>query len=783
MKLGLSGHLTRAFIGSPITPLLVLAALLLGLIALSVLPREEDPQIHVPLVDIMVRADGLKAVDAAELVTKPLEEIVKGIGGVEHVYSLTEDDRVIVTARFFVGTNEDEAVARVHEKVRANLDQIPIGIPEPLIVGRGINDVAIVVLTLSPKPEAASRWNDLGIYQVADALRAELIKVKDVGFNYLVGGRPGQIRIEPDPERLALYGVTLNQLVAKIQGANRTFLIGSVRRSDQAIELSAGQTLSGAHDIGLLLITTHDGRPVYVRDVAKVVYGGKPLEARVWDLRPDGQGGLRRLPAVSIAFAKRAGSNAVVIASRLIERLARLRGRVVPDDLNVKITRNYGRTARDKANELLFHLLLATLSIVAIIAVSIGWRESLVALVVIPTTILLTLFSAWLMGYTLNRVSLFALIFAIGILTDDAIVVIESIHRHWRRRAGRSLREATIDAVAEVGNPTVIATLTVVMALLPMMFVSGLMGPYMSPIPANASAAMLFSFLIAVTITPWLMIRLSGSREHQMHMSDTAHGALARIYLAVARRLLRGRWRSALFLAVVVVATGASMTLLYSRDITVKLLPFDNKSEMQVVVDLPGGASLERTERVLMALAERLTGLPELAGMQLYAGTAAPFNFNGLVRHYYLRSRPEQGQIQVNLVAKNQRSRASHAIALEVRKRLATVPTPAGTTVKVVEVPPGPPVISTLLAEVYGPDGPARRAAARRVRAAFESVPYIVDVGDSLGHPAKRLRVLLDRDNLEFHGVDQAAVYDTLKALLGGVAVGYSHRGGGRNPI
>ncbi len=781
MRLGLSGHLTRAFIGSPLTPLLLVAAFTVGAVALVALPREEEPQIRVPMVDILLRADGLKAVDAAELVTKPLEEIVKGIDGVEHVYSQTLDDRVVVTARFFVGTPEDDAVARVHEKVRANLDRIPIGIPEPLIVGRGINDVAILTLTLTPRPEVASRWNDTALWQVADALLAELVKVDDVGLNYIVGGRPGQIRIEPDPERLALYGVTLNQLVAKLSGANRSLLAGRIREADRSLEVLAGQTLGGAKDIGLLLLTTRDGRPVYLRDVARVVYGGKPLEQRAWDLLPDGRGGLVRRPAVTIALAKRAGANAVVIAERLLERLELVRGRLVPADLEVRVTRNYGETASQKADELLSHLGEATLTIVALIALAIGWRAGAVVLVVVPTTILLTLFAAWLMGYTLNRVSLFALIFSIGILVDDAIVVVENVHRHWAAGDGRSRVQAAIEAVAEVGNPTIVATLTVIAALLPMMFVSGLMGPYMSPIPANASAAMLFSFLVAVTITPWLMVHLGAGRGHDA--AQASGGRLGRVYRAVAAPLLASRVRAALFLAVVGAATVGAAALFYTREVTVKLLPFDNKSELQVVVDLPEGASLERTERVLMALAERIADLPELAGIQAYAGTSAPFSFNGLVRHYYLRNLSSQGDLQVNLLPKDERQRASHAIALEVRRRLAEVAVPTGTRIKVVEVPPGPPVIATLLAEVYGPDAETRRAGAARVRAAFEQVPFVVDVDDSLGVPAERIRLAVDRDALEFFGVEEAAVYDTVRALLGGVPIGYSHRGGGRNPV
>jgi multidrug efflux pump subunit AcrB len=781
MKLGISGNLTRAFIDSPLTPLLLMLAVMLGSIALVTLPREEEPQISVPMVDIQVRADGLKAQDAARLVTEPLETIVKAINGVEHVYSQTSDDRVLVTARFLVGTKSDEAILRVHEKVRANMDRIPIGIPEPLIIGRGIDDVAILSLTLAPKPEAADRWSDNALYHLAENLRIELSKVDNVGLSYIVGGRPDQIRVEPDPEKLSLYGVTLAQLVDKVRSANRSFLAGQIRDQNRAVPVVAGQTLQGVPDIGLLLLTTRDARPVYVRDVAKIVVDAKPLEQQSFHLAKGKDGELTRAPAVTIAIAKRAGANAVDISAKLVEKLERLRGAALPEDIEVSVTRNYGATASEKADELLFHLALATVSIVALIVFAIGWREGIVVAIVIPTTILLTMFASWMMGYTINRVSLFALIFSIGILVDDAIVVIENIARHWGMLGNRSRMQATIEAVAEVGNPTIIATLTVVVALLPMLFVSGLMGPYMSPIPANASAAMIFSFFVAVMVTPWLMMKIG--RKDVAHDHEHGGGFLARAYVAAAKPILRDRKRALQFLLAVGAATLLSLTLFWAKAVTVKLLPFDNKSEVAVVVDLPKGASLEETGRVLDAAAERLKGLPELVSIQSYAGAAAPFNFNGLVRHYYMRSGPEQGDLAINLAPRSERSRTSHQIALDARERLRGLDMPKGTSLKVVEVPPGPPVLSTLLAEIYGPDPEARRATATKLKEIFESVPFIVDVDASFRTPEERLRVSIDQDKLEFFRVEQKDVYDTIQAYLSGVPVGYSYRGEGHHPV
>ncbi len=787
MNLGLSGRLTQASIRSPLTPLFLLAALIAGLLALALIPREEEPQISVPMVDIMVSADGLKAPDAAELVTKPLEAIVKGVNGVDHVYSQTEDDRVMVTARFKVGTSEDDAIVRIHAKVRAHLGDIPTGIPEPVIIGRGINDVAIVTLTLSAKPGMADRWTDRDLGNLAEKLRTELIKVPDIGPTYLSGRVTEQVRVEPDPEKLALFGITLEQLLAKVQGANRSFLAGRLNDGGRSLSVAAGQTLTGVPDIGLLLITSRDGRPVYVRDVATVRLDSAPVEQAAWTQVPDGKGGWTRTQAVTIALSKRAGANAVTVADDILTRVEGLRGRLIPDSVVVEVTRNYGETASEKADELLFHLGLATLSIVALIWWAIGRREALVTLVVIPVTILMTLFFAYIMGYTVNRVSLFALIFAIGILVDDAIVVVENIARHWAMRDGRSRLQAAVEAVAEVGNPTIVATLTVIAALLPMLFVSGMMGPYMAPIPVNASAAMLFSFFAAMVLAPWLMLKLSpadGDAAVDAHHDAHDGGRLGQLYRRVAEPLLSTRRRAVWFLALVGAATLLSLGLFVTKGVTVKLLPFDNKSELSIQLNLPRGASLEATQRLLFQAADIAGTLPELRSAQIYAGTAAPFNFNGLVRHSFLRASPDLGEVQINLAPKGERDRSSHEIALDLRQRLLSGMTlPAGTRLKVVEVPPGPPVLATLLAEIYGPDAETRRAVAREVAKIFANIPFITDIDDSFGTAQPRLRLSIDQDRLDYFRVEQAAVYDAIRTILGSSAIGYSHRGAERYPV
>lgn len=783
MNLGISGALTKGTIRSPLTPLFLLTALAVGLLALFTIPREEEPQISVPLVDISVRADGLRAPDAVELVTKPLETIVKGVEGVEHVYSQTEDDRVLVTARFLVGTDPDDAIVRIQQEIRANYDRIPVGIPEPQIVARGVNDVPIMVVTLSPSAEAADRWDDSALYRVADELQSELMKVDDVGLTFIVGGRPHEIRVAPDPGRLALYGVPLGQLIETISNANRAFPGGDLRGRDGTTSTAIGQTLDDPAEIGLLTVRAADGRTMYVRDVAEVTLGPREDQARVWRFTRDGER-QRMAPAVSLAIAKRDGANAVVVSQAIEARLHALEGSLIPEGVEVAVTRNYGETANEKANELLFHLALATLSIVALIYFAIGRREAMVTAIVIPTTILLTLFASNLMGYTINRVSLFAIIFSIGILVDDAIVIIENIARHWAMRDGRSRVDAAIAAVAEVGNPTIVATLTVVAALLPMMFVSGLMGPYMAPIPANASAAMLFSFFVAVVIAPWLMLKVApkGDAHTQAHGHDE-EGFFGRMYRRVAAPIIRSRKGARRFLIAVGVATLAACALFATATVRVKLLPFDNKSELQVVVDLPEGASLEATERVLIEAASISQGVPEVAAVDAYAGTAAPFNFNGLVRHYYMRARPELGDLQLTLLPKDERNRTSHAIALDLRERLRALNAPRGTVVRVVEVPPGPPVIATLLAEVYGPDAETRREVARQLEGIFRQVPYLVDVDNSFGVERPRLRLTPNREQLEFFGVSERDMMDSVAVAMGGQVIGYSHRGEGRNPI
>lgn len=784
MKPDLSGSITRSTIRSPLTPLFLLTALAVGLIALLTIPREEEPQISVPMVDIMVSAPGLKAADAVEQVTKPLESIILALPDVDHVYSQTRDDGAMVTARFDVGTDADDAILRVHEKIRANLDSIPYDVPMPLVVGRGINDVPIVTLTLSPDAATGDVWNDTALRMLADELRNELMKVKDVGITDVIGGRPLELRVEPDIQALSAQGVSLQTLVQSVQNAAAALPSGRAHQDGNSLIVQAGDRINAVHELERLQIRGAGGRVVYLSDVANVKVTGAETDARVWTMVHGEDGSFSAAPAVTVSLAKRPGANAVVVSEAILHRVDALKGNLIPEGIHVEVTRDYGETANHKANELLFHLALATVSIVVLIAFSIGWREALVTLIVIPTTILLTLFASLMMGYTINRVSLFALIFSIGILVDDAIVIIENIARHWAMKDGRTRIQAAIEAVSEVGNPTIIATLTVIAALLPMMFVSGLMGPYMAPIPANASAAMLFSFFVAVGIAPWLMMKIAGKAPlHGAHDGAHSETRLSRFYGRVAAPIVASKRNAWIFLGIVGVATLLSLTLFATKAVPVKLLPFDNKSEIQVIVDLPEGAALEDTERALFALADAIGPVEEITTIQAYAGTAAPFNFNGLVRHYFLRASPELGDLQVNLSAKEHRKRASHDIALDLRERLLAVPLPEGAKVKVVEVPPGPPVISTLMAEIYGPTPEARRETAAIIERFFEETDFIVDVDNSMGDRAPRLTFGIDEPAAADAGVLQQDILDAIGMAFGGQTVGVSPRGEGRDPL
>ncbi len=779
-KTSFSAAFTRYFIESPLTSLLLLTMLLLGTMALVSLPREEEPQISVPMVDVFIKADGLKAIDAVELVTKPLEVILKAIPEVDHIYSQTEDDQVIVTLRFNVGANSDDAILRVHERIRAHIQEIPYGIPMPVIVGRGIDDVAIMVITIYPEKNVASRWNDVALYELAQKLQKEIIKINDIGTSYIVGGRPEQIRIEPLPDKLLLHNITINQLVEKIENSNFTGVSTQVTKDNKSLVLEIGTNLKNYTDLGLLVVADIKGKTVYLKDLANIINDGKPVNSRAWFKDKVTQD---FIPAVSLAISKRNGANAVDIVNEVNKRLQLIHGSLLPKDVKYSVTRDYGKIANDKSNRLLEDLLGATLSVVFLVSLMIGWREGIVVLMVIPATILSTLFVSWMLGFTINRVSLFALIFSIGILVDDAIVFIENIVRRWRQDPDLDKVNTAINAVVEVGNPTILATLTIVIALLPMLFVSGLMGPYMSPIPINASVAMLISLFVAFSIVPWFLLKFHDGIVNSNIEKQHRDNWISFLYRKLVTQLVFNRDKCRNFLLITAISTLLVLGLFFSKSVVVKMLPFDNKSEIAIQVDLREGSTLEDTERTLRQIANSLSDLPELKNLQMYVGLGAPFNFNGLVKHSYLREKVELGELQLNLLDKDDRDRESHSIAIDIRSRLKKLNLDSTIAVKVLEVPPGPPVLSTLLAEIYGPDADSRRNTAIKIKEIFAKVDFITDIDDSFGELADRINISADKERLDFYGVDEKELITNVKTLFSSNRIGYSKRGDGKYPI
>jgi len=790
-RLGFSGRLAAWSQHSKLTPLLAITGLLMGLFAALFTPREEEPQIDVTFANVFVPFPGASAREVENTVAVPMEQVLAEIEGVEHTYSMSRPGMAVLTVQFEVGQERTAALVRLYNAVYSNQDWVPAGagIGPPLVRPMGIDDVPIVAVTLWTEDPARGAHE---LARVAHALEAELKRVPGTRDVYTIGAPDDVVHVRLDPQRLAAYGLSLEPLRAALVGANSAAQAGAMVTRDAETPVTAGTLLTSADDIAELVVGVRDGKPVYLDDVADVVAGPDQPESYVRFGTGAGSGeiGLHpgvTAPAVTLAIAKKPGTNAVVIADELERRLATLHGTFIPDGVNATVTRNYGKTADDKASALIHKLVFATTCVVLLVLLALGWREAVVVGSAVVITLMVTLFASWAWGFTINRVSLFALIFSIGILVDDAIVIVENIHRHLRG-GGTTLSEAIPPAVDEVGGPTILATFTVIAALLPMAFVSGLMGPYMSPIPINASTGMVLSLAIALVLTPWLARTvLSAHAPHAPAAGASASpGALERVFARLVGPFLHGRdgarARHRLYLgigAAILVAVG----LVVVKLVVLKMLPFDNKSELQVVVDMPEGVSVERTARVLDELAEYVRAVPEVSDYQSYAGTAAPINFNGLVRQYYLREGANVGDLQVNLVDKALRDRQSHEIARALREPLTEIGRRYGASVKIVEVPPGPPVQAPLVAEVYGPDYDGQIALARDLRGVFESTADIVDVDDTVEADAPRLVFQVDRSKAARLGIAQSDVTGTLAAALGGADITYLHTGHAKYPV
>jgi multidrug efflux pump subunit AcrB len=764
---GPAGRFARIWISSKLTPLVVVTALAIGLFAVVQLPREEEPQIIVPMIDVFVQMPGASAREVEERVTKPMEKLLWEIPGVEYIYSTSSPGRSLAIVRFFVGQDEEKSIVRLNQKLLANYDLIPPGASQPLVKPRSIDDVPILALTLSSR-----RYGDFELRRIAAQLHDTIKQTPDVSAVSLIGGARREVRVVLNEGKLTAYNLAPLQVAGALGASNRRLPAGKFSSGNREYILETGEFLHCADDVRNVIAGTAGGKPIFVRDVAEVVDGGEePTEY----VRTTDASSRQFVPAVTIAISKRKGTNAVVVSDAVLRRIEPLKGGVIPLDVRVSITRNYGETAADKSNELLWHMLIAVVSVSVLVAVTLGVRESLIVFLAIPVTLALTLAVFYLYGYTLNRITLFALIFSIGILVDDAIVVLENIVRHWRMPSNRARPpyEVAIEAVDEVGNPTILATLTVVAAILPMAFVGGLMGPYMRPIPIGASAAMVFSLLVAFIVTPWAAVRIlkTGETAHHGEREDR----ITRLYRSVMSMILhRTQLRWGFLLGVVFLLLG-SCSLVYIQFVKVKMLPFDNKSEFQVIVDMPDGVTLEQTARVTNALARAALEQPEVVNVQTYVGVASPFNFNGLVRHYYLRKGSNVADIQVNLLPRQERKPQSHEIAKQMRQRLLPIASRLGARIKVAEVPPGPPVLQTLVAEVYGPSQTERIAIARRIRDLWRSTDGMVDVDWYVEDDQPKYRLIIDKEKAALNGVSEEDIARTVQAASAGIETGLLH--------
>ncbi|NDD62522.1 MAG: efflux RND transporter permease subunit [Acidobacteria bacterium] len=777
---GFAGRLAKVFISSRLTPLMVVASILLGAGAVILLPREEEPQIVVPMVDVMVQMPGVTAREIEERVTRPMEKLLAEIPGVEYVYSTSSPGMSMVIVRFFVGQNEEDALVRLNQKMAGSYDLIPPGATPPLVRPRSIDDVPILALTLS-----SDRYDHYQLRRVAAQLHDRVKEVPDVSEVRIIGGPRRQLRVVLDGSRMAASNITPAMILPRLKAANQSLQAGSFATDNRQFLVETGRFLETAEDVGGVLIGMSDGRPVYLRDVARVEDGPEePADYVSFASGPGAAAPERTLapqPAVTISVAKRKGKNAIEVADQVLAKIDSFRGTIIPADIRVTPTRNYGETASEKSNELLLHMLIAILSVAALIWLTLGPRESGIVAIAIPVTLALTLAVFYLYGYTLNRITLFALIFSIGILVDDAIVVVENIARHYHLpgNRGRSVVSIAVEAVDEVGNPTILATFAVIAAILPMAFVSGLMGPYMRPIPIGASAAMIFSLLVAFVVTPWASMRLlkrtGETRDGGAH-AEMVEGRATRLYRLFMNRLIRERrWRVGFLLLVVVLLFGA-VSLFAFRVVRVKMLPFDNKSEFQVIIDTAEGTTLEETAALTREIGGYLGTVPEVTNYQTYAGASAPFNFNGLVRHYYLRQGSNVADIQVNLVPKAERDAQSHDIAKRVRPAIEQIASKYGARVKVSEVPPGPPVLQTLVAEVYGPDPGRRIEIARQIREILDQTAGVVDVDWYVEDDQTRYRFEVDQEKAALNGVTTEQIATTLRIAVDGLPVGIAHQ-------
>ena len=772
-ELGFAGRLAKTFIRSKLTPLIVAASVLLGIGAVYMLPREEEPQIVVPMIDVMVQMPGASPKEVEERVTKPLEKALWEIPGVEYIYSTSSPGASIAIVRFTVGWNEEDAIVHLNQKLIANADMIPEGASRPLVKPRSIDDVPILALTLS-----GSSYDHFTLRRIAAQITDQIKEVPDVSDVDIIGGQRRQVRVLLDDAKMSSRGLAPAAIIPMLQRSNQQQLAGTVAQQNREAIVQTGDFLKSADDVGSVVVGVFGDRPVYLRDIATIEDGPEePADYVMYGqgtAANSGQPTDNTEPAVTIAVSKRKSTNAIEIADKVLAKVDSLKGRFIPDDVRLTTTRNYGETASEKSNNLLLHMLISIASVSVLIMLVLGIRESGIVAIAIPVTLALTLAVFYLYGYTLNRITLFALIFSIGILVDDAIVVVENITRHYSlpENEGRSLVDIAVEAVDEVGNPTILATFAVIAAILPMAFVSGLIGPYMRPIPIVSTAAMMFSMLVAFIVTPWASLKLLKQKKNRGHGKE---GFTTRLYRTVMQRIIaRPRLRYAFLGGVILLLLGA-MSLVALKAVTVKMLPFDNKSEFQVVIDMPEGSTLEQTAAATRELASYIGTVPEVDNYQMYVGTAAPYNFNGLVRHYFLRHGPNVADIQVNLVSKDDRSTQSHDVAKHVRPFLKQIAEKYSANIKVAEVPPGPPVLQTIVAEIYGPNYERQIEIARDVRNILDTEEGVVDVDWYVEDDQTKYDLKVDKEKAALNGISAEQITQTISVAVGGLNVGLMH--------
>ncbi|MGC5324659.1 efflux RND transporter permease subunit [Brevibacillus sp. SYSU BS000544] len=789
-KLGIAGRIAKAFINSKLTPLLVAAILLMGIFAVLNTPREEEPQISVPMMDIYIPFPGATAEDVENRVTKVIEKKLWEIDGIEYIYSSSKPGMSMFIARFKVGNDLDQSLVRLYNILMSNVDELPPGASQPLVKPVTIDDVPIVSLTLW-----SEELDDYSLKRIATVVDDEINKIENISKTNVIGGRDRELRIQIDPKRLSANHLSPLAIEETVQQVNASLVSGTFSQNNTTSQVKTGMYLTTKDQVENLIVGMYQNRPVYIKDIAQVIDGptevsnyvlfGTGPQAKEKGIAPQYQS---IYPAITIAVAKKPGTNAVDLADQVIKKVEDLKGKLIPDQVQVTVTRNYGETAKEKSDELIKHLAIATVSVILLIGVSLGLREALVVGVAVPVTLALALFLSEMYGYTLNRVTLFALIFAIGILVDDAIVVVENIHR-WLQKGTHSPMQAAILAVDEVGNPTILATFTVIATLMPMAFVGGLMGPYMAPIPINASVAMFFSLLVAFVVTPWFAYRYLPKSKHKNTPAGNGEEihyeklkGISRWYAITIQHMLRDAKKRYLFLAGVVVVLLGSFSFFYTKAVPMKMMPFDNKSEIQVVIDMPEGSTLEETAKATKAVGDYVSSVNEVTDYEMYIGTASPFNFNGLVRHYYQRKGDNVADIQINLVNKHLREDQSHDIAKRIRPEIQKIASAYQANVKVVEVPPGPPVLSTIVLEIYGNDKQEQQMVAKQAEQIFRETEGVVDVDTYQEAEQTEYRFTIN-DKARLNGINEQSIVKTLQTMLDGAQIGLLHPAHELNPV